>query len=629
MGGYHTEHQSKYGFEPTYGNPIGPYVSSSQISLALDARTANQLKETSAKLSSGSKAIEVQLTFPQVAESIPDTHLEEINRLRKLVGADLTVHGVLVDPTGVGEGRWDETRREHAERQLWSSLQRAHKVNPEGNVVVTFHTSNGLPEPETRIWDEGKKEDKVIKLSVINDRTGEIAQLPVPREDYLISPGKEKSAHKELDRINRERWLSELTQITIDLRRAKEAFSEIAQLNRGAFKEGEEGKMIEQEKKAYERYNLYKSKPEVYQELGKVAAESGGSDHVLKLQRAETEAIGQADIWVRDAFNRFKELYGQAYEAANKLPNKEEIIPQLQQLGDRIRKEVDKEKEYIADYTHLRNFADTITEGVEKLNAFFEKTPPQVYRPLKEFAIDRAAETFSNLAVQAYNEFGATSPVISIENPPAGSGISRADDMKLLIDESRNRFVDKMVEQGASKSEAEDQARKLIGATWDVGHINMIRKYGFGNKELIKETETIAPYVKNIHLSDNFGIEHTELPMGMGNVPMQGHLAALKEAHGEKLKKIKQIIETGNWYQHFQVSPYAETLAAFGSPIYSSSMTPAWNQAKDFLGGGYFSGYGMNPDIHHSLYGSGFSTLPVELGGQIAGRSRMSGAPIE
>jgi len=37
----------------------------------------------------------------------------------------------------------------------------------------------------------------------------------------------------------------------------------------------------------------------------------------------------------------------------------------------------------------------------------------------------------------------------------------------------------------------------------------------------------------------------------------------------------------------------------------------------------------MNPDIHHSIYGSGFSNLPVELGGQMQGRSRMSGNPME
>ena len=58
----------------------------------------------------------------------------------------------------------------------------------------------------------------------------------------------------------------------------------------------------------------------------------------------------------------------------------------------------------------------------------------------------------------------------------------------------------------------------------------MLRKEGYSEKDIVKQTEIIAPFVKHVHLSDNFGFEHTELPMGMGNVP-------LKEIM-EKLQKI-------------------------------------------------------------------------------------------
>ena len=95
-----------------------------------------------------------------------------------------------------------------------------------------------------------------------------------------------------------------------------------------------------------------------------------------------------------------------------------------------------------------------------------------------------------------------------------------------------------------------------------------------------------------------------------------------------KKKKVKQIVETGNWYQHFQTTPFAETLSAFGSPIYGMKMSPYWNQAYSTQSP-YFSGYGFNPEIHHSIYGSGFSSLPVELGGQLSGRNRLSGSPME
>jgi len=193
-----------------------------------------------------------------------------------------------------------------------------------------------------------------------------------------------------------------------------------------------------------------------------------------------------------------------------------------------------------------------------------------------------------------------------------------------MPEETRNKFVENAVNQGVlSESAARKQAEKLIGATWDVGHINMLRKYGYGEKELLKETEAVAPFVNKVHLSDNFGMEHTELPMGMGNVPIKKEMEILEKYN----KQVKKIVETGNWYQHFQIPPFTETLSALGSPVYSQGPV-YWNQAVDAYGS-YFAGSGMNPEVHHSIYGSGFTTLPVELGGQVTGRSRMGGAPIE
>jgi hypothetical protein len=59
------------------------------------------------------------------------------------------------------------------------------------------------------------------------------------------------------------------------------------------------------------------------------------------------------------------------------------------------------------------------------------------------------------------------------------------------------------------------------------------------------------------------------------------------------------------------------------------AMSPYWNQTP-VMNSSYFSGYGMMlPEQHFSMYGAGFSTLPVELGGQMSGRSRMSGNPME
>jgi hypothetical protein len=152
----------------------------------------------------------------------------------------------------------------------------------------------------------------------------------------------------------------------------------------------------------------------------------------------------------------------------------------------------------------------------------------------------------------------------------------------------------------------------------------MIRKLGYGKTELIEQAKKIAPYLKHIHLSDNFGFEHIELPMGMGNVPTK----EIFEALGEKGKKAKKVIETGSWYQYFQTSPLKQTLQAFGSPIYAMEMAPSWKGSTGITGG-YFAGRGMLPEVHYSMYGAGFSGLPTELGGSTGGKKSFSGAPIE
>ena len=46
-----------------------------------------------------------------------------------------------------------------------------------------------------------------------------------------------------------------------------------------------------------------------------------------------------------------------------------------------------------------------------------------------------------------------------------------------------------------SRQKAEDTAEKLIGATWDVGHIAMLKKYGYTDEDILEETKKIkVPY---------------------------------------------------------------------------------------------------------------------------------------
>ena len=155
----------------------------------------------------------------------------------------------------------------------------------------------------------------------------------------------------------------------------------------------------------------------------------------------------------------------------------------------------------------------------------------------------------------------------------------------------------------------------------------MLRKTGFNEKDLIEETKKIAPLVKHVHLTDNFGYSDSHLAPGMGNVPIKKILKELEKTG--RLDEMRKIVEAGGFVQHFKQSPHSWTLQAMGSPIYGMKEGPSWNHSV-VPSGGYFGGYGtLNPQQHHSIYGAGFTTMPVELGGQMqGGQSRFDGAPM-
>ncbi len=617
MGGYNNFYKgADYGFEAKYDDEflgMDYRAPAGNVSLATNPFTANQLQEVTTKLNTGAKSLEVNMAFvdPQqgaIAESIPNQHLEELNRLRKLVGAEFTVHGALIEPTGIVRNNWDDTHRQQAERQMWTSLERAKLVvgkEEKNNVVVTFHSSNGLPEPETFVVDERTGQPVKTGIWVVDERTGQFSSIPA-RDNPLL--GKKADPYLELEEQNKKNWETQLSQAAFHAHAGSEAISNTLR----SLKDKEmPDKMNDQS-----IINLYKdSKTET------------GRNNINNLSPETKKALdgvfhdlNYGESHVNSGYNDLQTLFNQAWSAIEK---DKKAKPEDMKKLERFREEVQKNQEEIGKDLNKRT--EIVLKGFDVLNSI---TAPNTIKPLKEFAIDKASDTFSNLAMRSYNKFHENSPVISIENPPAGSGLNRAEDIKALIEMSRDKFVEKAKAEGMSESQAKENAEKIIGATWDLGHINMIRKFGFDEKQLEKETKAIAPYVKNIHLSDNFGMEHTELPMGMGNVPTKMHLNLLNK-YNDSFKKLKQVIEAGNWYTQFKTTPFGETLSALGSPIYSMQLAPAWNQTYGRTSTPYFAGYGLNPEIHHSIYGAGFTTLPLELGGQVAGRSRFSGTAME
>jgi len=608
-GDYHIEDIYGGGYssmDPNKGELFTGYrIPAARFAMATDPRTANIIQDVSQKLQSGAKQIEVSTIQPDVFESIPDQHLKEINRLSKLTGVDISVHGILVEPSGIGQQGYNELAREEAERQMLSNVLRAHEMAPNGNVPMTFHSSVSWQGPEYRPvkGENGKEVFEKWRMPIINQETGQptLVQADVQYRASMtpeeLEKGEKVSAAEHIQLRNDTEWSDALSTLVAIKERSDKMISETS--------------------------------PIAEQILQKLNSGTG-PDSLTPTEHQVLTRYETAGMEIRDIRKHLNALFDKAVKyGGGDSEAKRKYMNTLRELSEGFRGELPKlenGKENPLDFAGQSKALSNLMINLSNLPS------PQVYKPLEDFAVDKSATTFGNVAFKAYKEFKDNAPIISIENPPAGGGLSRAEDLKKVVEASRKQFVEnamKPKDQGGlsmSESEAKKQAEKLLGVTWDVGHINMIRKYGYGEEQTLKEAETVAPLVKHVHLSDNFGFEHTELPMGMGNVPIK----KIMERLGEKGFEARKVIEAGNWWQHFKTSPFQETLEAFGSPIYSMKMAPYWNQAVGTAG--YFGGYGnMLPQINYETMGAGFSMLPSELGGQRGGAkgSRMSGRGLE
>src|SRR5690606_9082150 len=126
--------------KPSYGDAFTGYrARMSDIGITTDPRTANIIGEVSSKLAPGNKVVELTLIQPQLLESVPKQHFDEVKRLSKLTGVDVTVHGPLVDASGMGQRGFDESERERNEKHMFLAMERAKQINPDKPLPVTFH----------------------------------------------------------------------------------------------------------------------------------------------------------------------------------------------------------------------------------------------------------------------------------------------------------------------------------------------------------------------------------------------------------------------------------------------------------------------------------------------------------
>ncbi|MCD4771726.1 TIM barrel protein [archaeon] len=633
-------------FDSDYGNLTGYKMSAAQLGFPGSAQTANQLQDTINAVKHGAKAFEVTMLQPDVAETIPKQHFKEMKALMKLTGVKPSVHGPLLDPAGFGEKGWTSDARADNERRMFDAIEKAQVLDPSGNLPIVFHASNGAPGAEWRPGDEKAGEDKFVmeKGIAINQETGQMAEVKrefkfrpeapgllekggnvvgrnkdgSPKYDFIKGEkGSLFTAEGNINSMNNGEWENKLTEVAQMSKHASEIMG-AAPMNLGE----------------YENAIIVEGTNEIYG-----VGEDGKSLKPLQKFDAETGQVGDynkirnAGLFMNNAELAFVGAFNQAYKYGTEGQKKD-----LKKLSEVYSEKLEdahntiplgKGKTGINIWGPVKKQA-LLNDSLNELKRITREKTPGVFKMSEDFAMDKAAKTFGNLAARSYDEFKDKAPVLAIENMYQGMAFSRAEGMKELVEKSRENFVGHLVDKGMSEGNAEKLAKKKLGVTWDVGHLNIMRKKGFTEDDVVEQTKVITKdksMVKHIHLTDNFGYADTHLMPGMGNVPIKKILMEMEKTG--RFDEMRKIVEAPAMIQHFKVAPHSMTMAAFASPIYGMKNGPTWNQTIG-MQGAYFGGYGtLNPDIHHSYFGAGFTTMPVELGGQMpGGQSRFGGAPM-
>lgn len=627
--------------EPDYTFAAG------RIGATASPQVANQIGELNSRLNQGLKAVELGTMNQRLLDQVPEEHFREARRLGKLTGSEASLHAPIqdLDLAGFSQQGWDPTERKRKVAQLGAVVKKAHLLDPEGNTPITIHAGTFPAQKWQKDWkdsvwkdEKGKPvEDKKSEMMLINPHSGEVRPT---RYKEKLRFGEEKpeawTPERQMNNMNITSWHQEQFQLS-QWKKAmdeKDAMTQ-AKLNqfnyndlvinkqKGILTQDEKTKLEIVEEEIKDNINF---KKELYQNMS-----SAVEDMYERLEKYHYTEGDYGKDWENYNTVEYPEYKKRFKEGEKEIITKSQEIRELQDKISQAKKSGDEER-----FIDLRQKTD---EKIRDINNIYEKQTdilrqaaqempaPKLWRPVDEFAKEETAKSLAEAAVNSYKEYGKNSPMLLLENVYPEFALSRADTLKGTIEEAQKNFVNLATKDkkegglGLSKNAAEEHAKKVIGVTWDVGHIYMLRKSGYTDEDIEKEAKKIAPHVKHLHLTDNFGFEDSHLPPGLGEVNIKEQLKAIEKVQAglgnkEDFEKVRGIVEAGEFVANYKEAPHVYALEHLGSPMYSEAAAPYWQQSLDTFGN-YFGGYGeLMPQKYFDLYGApGFSQLPATLGG--------------
>lgn len=610
-----------------------------KIGATASPQTPNQIGELTSRLNQGLKAVEIGAMNQRLLDQVPLKHFTEMKRLNKLTGAEATLHAPIqdLDLAGFTQQGWNEYERKESVEKLKSVIDRGHLLNESGNTPITVH-AGGFPAMKWQkgglhkggeIEEESKPiQDQMSEMVIVNQDTGQMQPLRYREKEYISGRKVAWTPEYSMNNLNRTSWDEEklrIMQWKKDLNQVQDRFNTLNKERLQVLKSAQ-GKRIltEQEKMELASLSSEEERTRNYRDETYTHIRSLAEDMYNRYKKFRTDETGIE-----------KEQHEQLFkQAINKIDDDEKKVDRLKSEFTRNeekykRAKTEEEVRQIVNERHelVKVYNEITYDQSEEIARTIEQLPhPKTWIPIDDFAKEKVSGSITEAALYAYKKYGEKAPIISMENVYPEFPLSRAKSLKETIELAKKKFSEQLAKQFEKENgmgekraveKAEKIANKIIGVTWDVGHIYMLKKYGYTDEDIKKEAEKIGRHVTHLHLTDNFGFEDSHLPPGEGAVNIKDQLKEIEKSLTEEQKKnMKAIVEAGEFVANFKEVPHLYALSHLESPLYSENLGPTWSDIWETQGH-YMSGFGeIMPQKYFDLYGApGFSQLPGSLGG--------------
>ena len=473
-----------------------------------------------------------------------------------------------------GQGFSDEARQKAID-EMGRTADFAADVSGGGPVV--FHI-DGFERPvfsagakegaEVGKFKSYEQEERKAPLYFVNTKNGSLT--PLSKEEEMLQPEKDEKGNIVMD----EEGIPKMKRVSFE--DSKSEFDKLNPVEKEKYgneinyfyhgvKQGQEERIKGEMLRSLERVKEFKKKEKHYNDLLEDYEITSSSKHQF--------------------FNKLL-----AEEA--KRPGEEQLpLEHMKKISEDPKKYLEENRDKMAEQ---KRTWEHIAAG-EKRNIDESERQLKDYQEITNYGIGKEADTIAQSAMKAYKieiDKKLKKPLwVAPENWAVERYGSHPREYRKIIKKSRDEMAKMLMKDEKykmSKSKAKMVAEEHIKGTFDIGHLNMWKKYFQGDdkgfaKWMEKELRPLVrdKIIGHVHLSDNFGYHDEHIELGEGNAPIQEFFKILKE---EKFKGI-QVAEPGGQREGQLHRVWTSALEMGGSPVYRiDSASKTWTD----IGGSYF-----------------------------------------